>query len=341
MATTVGIVEGFDLYDNNDHTILAGMPGVTYSASGWSLGQTGRLANYSANGPANTTNTLIMDVDRLTSAAITDTCFIMCGLKPNLASGQRRFRILDSSDVAHVDIEISATGAFVAKRGDGTSLGTSATGLVADGVWGTLEIKVTVNDSAGIVQVKWDGVQILNITASDTQNAGASEAAKIEFSPDGGIDDIVVMIAATGDSFPGPRKVVRKMPATDASVQFSPNTGAVNAEMVDDDPSDEDVTYNASSTATHRDEMNYETVSETGAIDGIRHMFRAKKTDVGVRKMKHTHNDGLNPAVDSATESALTTDYAMYDEFNPTKPAGGAWAAADVNNTDHGYVLST
>lgn len=339
MATTLALIEGFDTYGAASQ--LAALPGVAFTVSGWSVTQTGRLAGYSVRGPSNTSAPLVYDADRLTSTSVTDTYFLMCGIKPLLTSAQRRFRFMDSSDVPHVDIEISATGEFKVKNGDGTLLATSAAGLVLSDEWGTLEIKVTVNDTTGLIGVKWNGVQVINVTGSDTQNGGTAEIAKVEFTPDGYLDDVVGFIGATSDGFPGPRKVVVKRPATDSAVQFARSGGSINATQVDDPTPDGDTTYNSSSTATEQDLFNMQTVTETGAIDGVREILVAKKTDIGTRKLKTVQDDGVSSQVLSADEKDLTTDYKAFDNMTVAKPAGGAWSAGDINGCDFGYELST
>lgn len=340
MATTLALIEGFDTYGSGAQ--LNALAGVAFTSSGWAMTQTPRLTGgYSIKGPSNTSAPLVYDADRLTTTSVTDTYFLMCGIKPLLTSAQRRFRFMDSSDVAHVDIEISATGEFKVKNGDGTLLATSAAGLVLSDEWGTLEIKVTISDASGIVGIKWNGVQVVNLTSADTQNGGTAEVAKIEFTPDGYLDDVVGFIGATSDGFPGPRKVVVKRPATDGSIQFARNGGSINATQVDDLTPDSDITYNSSSTATEQDLFNMATVTESGAIDGVREILVAKKTDIGTRRMQTVQDDGVSAQVKSADEKELTTDYKAFDNMTTAKPAGGAWSAGDVNGCDFGYELST
>lgn len=340
MALTLALIEGFDFF--NSASDYAGLSGVSFTTSGWTLGVSGRLAGAAARGPANTSSPMILNADRLTSTSPSDTYFLMAGLKFNLASAQRRIRFLDSGDVAHVDIEVNASGAFVVKNGDGTTLGTSTAGLVLEDIWGTFESKVVISNGAGIVQIRWNGVQVINITSADTQNAGTAEVAKISFTPDGDIDDLVGFIGATGDSFPGPRKVVAKRPASDDAVEFGRSSGTANAQMVDDSVGpDDDTTYNASSTVDHRDAFNLATVDESGTVDGVRPIMAARKTDVGIRRMKFVHDNNSDPAVESATEKELLTSYAYFDEMILTEPGGSAWSAGTINSNDWGYKLST
>ena len=86
----------------------------------------------------------------------------------------------------------------------GTTLGTAAGVLGSTGVWYCIEAYGLVDDSAGVVTVKVNGVEVLALTGQDTRNGGAGQISAVEWEAGTSaiyyyIDDIVIR----DDDWPG------------------------------------------------------------------------------------------------------------------------------------------
>ncbi len=336
MAVELALIEGFEAYGQPQE--LEDMAHVVGGDVGFSMGQTGRVEGRAATGPGQEDDEVMFDADAH-GGTVSNTYMVSCGVKPTLNNTQRAFSFLDDSNNRHVNLEISTAGAIVAKNGDGTTLGSTAVGLLRANIWSTIEIKVVVDDSAGVVLIKIDSTEVLNLTGEDTRNGGTAEVGRVAFSPNGDIDDIVCWTAASGDSLPGAHRVAPLRPSSDSAVQFTRSAGSVNAELLDEIGADEDTTYVESSTVTDVDRLIMANYSGSGTIAGIRKIIQAKVTDIGVRKMKFSELDGATNR--DGTEFQLFTNYNWFDEVDITKPTGGAYTQADVNSMRWGYRLTT
>jgi len=95
--------------------------------------------------------------------------------------------ILSFRDIAnskHISIGIGTTGeisAFLGNTSSGTLLGTTATPVVTAAAWHHIETKVTIDNSAGAVEVRVNGVPRLTLSSIDTQATANASYAQIGF----------------------------------------------------------------------------------------------------------------------------------------------------------------
>ncbi len=340
MAVALGLIEGFEAYADAAHLFAMAhvVGGNVGGGVSFTMGQTGRIEGFSALGPSTEEKEVIYAADAH-GGTVADTYMISVGIKPTLAGTRRFFSFMDDNDVRHVNIEVTTAGAIVARNGDGTSLGSTAVGLLRAGIWSTVEIKVVVHDTLGKVEVKIDTTQVLNLTTEDTRNGGVAEVARVAFSPEGNIDDVVGFTAATADALPGAHRVAPLLPASDSAVAFTRSAGAVNAELLDETPPDDDVTFVESATPTDVDRLVLSNYSGSGTVAGVRKMIYARVTDIGVRKLQFSELDGATNR-DGATFQ-LFTGFQWFDEVDIAKPTGGAYTQAAINSMRWGYRLDT
>jgi hypothetical protein len=108
---------------------------------------------------------------------------------------------------------------------------------------------------------------------------------------------------------------------------------------VDDDPPDDDTTFNESSTVGQKDTYNYPSITPTaGTVYAVQISPLVRKTDAGVRsiatvaRLSSTEVDGPN--------QALSTTYLNLADIRETKPGGGVWTIADVNSAEFGVKVT-
>ena len=89
----------------------------------------------------------------------------------------------DISNVKHITIGVGTTGAISVFRGSqtGTLLGTTATPVITASAWHHIEVKVTINDTTGSVEVRVNGVTKLSLTGVDTCASANVAYAQIGF----------------------------------------------------------------------------------------------------------------------------------------------------------------
>ncbi len=249
------------------------------------------------------------------------------------------FKFRESSTV-HIDIRIDSTNHLQVTR-NGTVLAT-AVGALASNTWYYLQFKVVIHDSTGQYEILVNGsVGTLGVTGTgaDTRNGGTGVIDNVNFGNNAGInvdiDDCYIYDAA----YAGEINIQTVFPTgTGNSAQFTPSTGA-NWQNVDDATPDDDTTYNASSTAGHRDLFATGDVpSASGSILAVVANGYARKDDAGTREVKLTTRIS-STNYDSAT-NPITSAYVFYRHQWATDPATGlAWVRADLNAAEFGYKL--
>ena len=253
-----------------------------------------------------------------------------------------------SSALTQVGIGRNATGHFVAYNGrgpgltsGGTLLGTSASAPPLN-TWVWIEIKVTVHASAGVVHIKLNGVDYLNLTGQDTQNtANATQNSVAITGTEGwyGWDDFVCLNtdgSAPDNDFLGECEVLPCLPSTGNGTHqdSTPSTGTDRGALVDESvPSTSD--YNSIATPGDEDTYNYPTLGSTGTIIALQVCSLLSKTDGGacsarnIMRLSGTDYYGAEKPV--STTVGWRTDYVRQDPN-----ASAAWTEAVINAGEFG-----
>jgi len=259
-----------------------------------------------------------------------------------------RLRVFDRSS-SGATLGVWASTAFY---DTGTLLGSSTVDLIKLNTWHYIEMRVKTNSTSGEVEVRVDGSTVINASNVNTQVGLGAGSAITRLTcyevAQKYIDDVYINDGAGSaphNTFYGQVRVDAVIPSSDNSVQFTPSTGANNYAMVDDGASpDDDSTYNASSTANHKDLLGLSGYSlppsSSGGILGVNVDVRAKRQDAGIRKMKTVVKSSTTEVTGS--EYALTSAYATRRTTLYTDPATStAFAnATAVNNLKVGYTIS-
>lgn len=248
--------------------------------------------------------------------------------------------LLNANTTFMIMMGVNLAGGILIQRGNttiynGTTLGTTANGVIVAGQWHYIEISVTIHDSTGTVDVWVDGINRLSLTGQDTRNGtpttidtiglGATDGS----SPQVDYDDMYAIDSATRL---GERRIeTLRATADTADKDFARSAGADNFALVDETVVNGDTDYVQGSSVGDRDLYQIADLSSIPTvIDCVNVIQFDKKTDAASRTM---YNSIQSNAVDSdGAAHSLNTTYARNDRIVETDPSGGgAWTAARVN----------
>jgi hypothetical protein len=213
--------------------------------------------------------------------------------------------------------KINTSGLITAERST-TQLGTSSTGLTV-GAWHYIEFKVVIDNSVGTVTVRIDGVEVLALTAQDTQAlsvAAWNEIAigsftSITSSPlvNIWVDDLVVMdgSGSYNNAFLGDRRVAVLLPSGNGNSNMSTPLSGDRYTNVDEAAMDEDTSYVTFAAAADKDTYAFGNCPTSGAtVNAVVANMAAKKVDTGeagmaaVARISSTDYDGATKGVASS-----------------------------------------
>lgn len=252
----------------------------------------------------------------------------------------------------HVDIIVQSDGRIAARRAGTTTLGTS-TNFLSAGQYNYIEIKVTIDNSAGVVTVKVNGTSTgwLALTSQDTQNGGTAaitnwilggDLLSNQLGVDSYFDDVVVLdtTGAVNNDFLGDCRVEAIFPSGAGNyAAWTPSAGS-NYQNTDESPSDDDATYNSSTTATAKDSFAFDNLSVTsGTVKAVAINMWARKDESGSRSITGLMRLSGVDAFGSA--KLIGNTFQDYVTIMEADPSAGALSIADVNAAEFGYRLES
>lgn len=231
--------------------------------------------------------------------------------------------------------------------GASTLIGTTAP-LLRPNAYASVECFVLVHATAGVVRIRVNGAEVLNIAGVDTHNSYAGSTTWTswyvgKYGTDGTayIDDL--MIYDDTDNGDGVTDFLGDLTAECVlvsapgnSAQWTKNAGLNNAAAVAENPPDGDTTYVADDTEGHTDTYAHAALTRVASgIKCVQVVLAAKKTGAGTRAIAGVvRRSGTDyPGADQY----LGTSYTIGVDPRPLDPSTGvAWAAADVNAAEIG-----
>ncbi len=270
------------------------------------------------------------------------------GVSINIATTNQTdpfIRFYDTNRVEHANLEILAGGDTMNVNILGSLEGTFT---ITKSVWHRLEIKLTVDDSAGEFTVILDYVEVFSSTGIDTQNGTNAHVGWVQIqsqdngsSTDIAYDDFTFHDdqGTVNNDFLGDIRIVTLHPdGAGAASDFTPLAGT-NWESVDETPGpDADTTYVESSVAGHQDLYTVDDFVITpgpGIIHSATVKVYAKKTDAGLRSIKLLTRSG--GVTEVSTEKQITTDYSyVQDPVEVDPDTGLPWTVSTINTIQIG-----
>jgi hypothetical protein len=252
--------------------------------------------------------------------------------------------------IAHLTLSVSNTGVLTVYRGTsgGTSLGASSAGAF-DYLAGFafIEMKWTIDNSAGAVEVRVNGVAVIGpLTSQDTQNAGTASWNSVKFGAGNNAgsndyDDFYALDGSGGGTlatFLGDVRVDTVYPTGNGNTSGStPSTGTNRGTTVDEPSTTNTTYYNTLTAVNYKDTLTLTDAPNVGATPlGVQVNVYALKTDAGIGTLapvlRHSGTDY------DGTAKALNTSYGFnVCQAYGLNPAGGAWTESDFNALEVGY----
>lgn len=331
-------IDGFDFYTAG-HTGNAPFNqrynDVTSGAStSWSV-QTGRFAgrcirSQGAGG--------VCRINTGLTARTTFTYAFAYRKSSSLTNNERVFGLLSGTTYQN-SLRTHANGSITVNLGDTATVvtgATSAAGVITVAVWSHIEVEIVISDTVGEARVWVDGAQVINVSGVDTRNvAGTANADGVQFggaanTGDQDYDDL--WIGTTATEHKGDVRIETLVPTADtADKDWTPNSGTVNYDRVDESQPDADTTYVASATVGHLDKYDLGALSSTpAAVYAVQTTMYARKDDATVREVRTLIDSG--GSVSNHPNRAMGATYGPFRSFDTTDPnGGGAWSAAAVD----------
>ncbi len=228
--------------------------------------------------------------------------------------------------------------------------------IIIPGAWHFIEMKCLVDSSAGLAEVRVDGITHINLTSIDTQNF-SSTVKGVQFGKMSlfgsavtntgqdfvALDDIYVLKTEGGapDDFLGVKTRIKSHPPEGDNVaDWTTSTGTVHHTLVDENGAD-DTDYVETSTDTDRDEFDLTNMIEAEAtIYAVK--IEAEATDEG------DTNNTLDVEVESGGSRSQTSSTVsdpndtVYNHYAAVDPqGGGAWTLTRVNAMRAGIEFNT
>ncbi|MDX9689775.1 MAG: hypothetical protein RBT70_04815 [Alphaproteobacteria bacterium] len=234
-------------------------------------------------------------------------------------------------------------------RGDQTTLLATSSIALPTGSWNFIELKTTIHDTTGSMELRVNGVTVATYTGDTKYSSTIGTARSIRLSGGvyssslyGWIDDLYICdgTGTTNNDFLGDCRVDTLYPnGVGATAQFTPTGSATNWENVDDVPSDEDSSYNASDTVGTIDSFTFTDMAVLNAsVFGVQANILARKDDAGSRTLRAVVRVG--GANYEGGDLPLGDSYLNQQLIWPTNPAtAGAWTETAINAAEFGYKV--
>ena len=252
--------------------------------------------------------------------------------------------LLDNGST-QVDLRLTASGQLELTR-NGTVLATSTRVLEAQ-AWYHIQVKVTIDNTAGSVEVKVNNEVWATASGVDTQNTSNAYANQVRLQnsdnhdPDY-FDDFWICDTSGSqcNDYLGDVRVEALRPSgAGATTQMTPSVGA-NYECVDDTTPDADTTYVSSATAGNKDTYACgDLTSTTGTVKALVVHAYARKDDAGERTLKAVVRHGGTDYEHSDARQVLDSYRCLSWIFETNPGTGSAWTISDVNGAEFGQKL--
>ena len=277
-----------------------------------------------------------------------ETCYLGCALYfSEWPTATRQLFSVGDGSVEHITVAVTAQGEVVLRRGTSTTLATSSSkALITLNRWQYWELKVTVDDAAGIAKVWIDDTEVVDYSG-DTRNGGIDgwTTVRIEAAEDGMyMDDLYILdgSGATNNSRLGDSTVWTVTPSTGngAETDWTPSTGVDHGALVDEiPPSMSD--YVGSSTLDHEETFVVPDSVPTGAtVFGVQTSLYLQKDGAGTVEVAPLARIGGTNYPGTGVAVSATASYSV--EMAEVSPATAvAWTDVEVNGAEFGAKVTS
>jgi hypothetical protein len=248
----------------------------------------------------------------------------------------------DIGNTAQVMCQFYPNGSVVFTRGDGTTLYTSAPVITA-GAYQHLEFFVTIHNSAGVIKMRVNNIEVVNQSGLDTCNSANVETSQVSFraqdfimisgtAPDWDIDDLYLYdtTGSRDNAYPvGDLECILLDTNGDtAEADWAKSTGVTGYTLLADAS---DSTYISTSSVSDRSDFDLEDLPAD--INYIACLFlhtRASKSDASPAQIQASIMSGANQGL--GADRAITTVPTFWHDMLDVDPATGVrWTKIAVD----------
>ena len=256
------------------------------------------------------------------------------------------FDARNTGNTSLFSIKLETDGRISAYRGNpitgsGTLLGTSTSPAIVANAWQHIELKVFLDDAAGTIEVRVEGVTVLSLTSQDTLNAAGpcTQIAQGRASFSSGShsyytkDWVLWDTAGTlNNDFMSSVAVYELIPDGDISFNWAASSGTTGWNLIDEAPPNDDTDYIYAvdpAPAASKFSLTNLPVDVT-TVKGLIAIARSKKTDGGDGNLQVGMVSGASTGLGS--DRPITTAYTYWQDVFEVDPATGlAWAPSAVD----------
>lgn len=249
----------------------------------------------------------------------------------------------------NVYISVLASGAIEVRRsyGSGTLLGTSAPGVIVYSAWNHIEVRAVASNTVGQVQVRVNGIEVLNLTNLDTVHTGTDNFASIHLNTSAitgtngsgntrYYDDLFCWdgLGSVNNDFIGDKRVTILNPSDNTAVAEWSVTGAATPVSAINGTNDGDTSYiSAGDSVPVTSEFEIDNPdSSIGLIAGIQTVLVGKKVLSGTAIILPSLVVSSS-ATDNGSHS-FTDSYAYFNKVHELNPnTGMPWTSSALANT--------
>lgn len=263
---------------------------------------------------------------------------------PGVSDRAAPIGFLDRDGNVNVFIGVDTTGALNAWRGDNVLLDTSAP-VITSGAWQHLEARCKVDNAAGEVEIRVNGVTVLALSGVDTFSSFASQAEVAQIRVLSGIgvtqtpfyvDDFYIWDdqGSINNDFIGDRRVLTHYANQDTIIaDFQKSSGVNGYALINESPPDDDASY----IFAEFDEVGAQSAfefeelgAEVSAVTAVQVNVRSYKTDAGAANIQASVITDYNEEL--GADNALTSVYTDRRDIFETNPDTGApWTRDEIN----------
>jgi hypothetical protein len=253
-------------------------------------------------------------------------------------------KFTDEVDADQVKIHWNSNDGFGVYDGSNTLLGSTANGVLKPLTWQYLEIRVTISNTVGIVTMRVNESQVLNLTNQDTK-IGTDYIRYIEFghihrtsqTDVAWLDDFYI----DSSQFHGDCQVKPFYPDSVSSTNNDFTASAGNKDdCVDEEQSNEDTDYIYSDTLNDKQTFGI-TTGALGTVKGIQVNNHVRIDQAGTRKITPLIRSNSTNYSGTETDN-IPANYVFISEIWETDPDdSNAWTQTKLEAAEFGLEITT
>lgn len=312
--------------------------------SGWSFPNVsftaGRFGGYQVLATSgNVTTTPSVNVSELIAG---------CAIFPDLTAPRILCRLISTSNVEQLEIRTLPTGAIEVRRGTSTVIATSSSGFLSNAVYAYLEIRATLDDTSGVVEIRVNGATAVNFTGDTRVSGSDTQFSQLSFisGSQTPVDDFYLLDttgSAPYNTFLGEVKIETLVPNGNGAFSQllgSDGNSTDNYLLVDENPASMS-DYVESSTLGQRDTYTFSNPSTaSGQVFAVQACAYVSKTDAGPANIKIIERASAGPT--ERLSFAIAVSNATWKQTGPmiTDPNNATWSIATVSSAEFGVEVA-